>query len=213
MERHDIVRWLVLAGIAAGVGFVLVSTVETFTRPGFDLKRHAISMLSLGDSGWVMIATFIGSGVLTILCAIGLRYAGAGGNVELWGPLLIGVYGTGLILAGIFPAPAGLGFPPGTPADLQPVMDTGAKLHSVGFMLAFGSLIVACFIFATGFWQAELPGWAAMSVVAGIAMPALIAAGVGGRIAPGIAFYIAAVLAWLWLAALAWQRTGHLTAS
>ena len=211
MERHDIVRWLVLAGIAAGVGFVLVSTVETFTRPGFDLKRHAISMLSLGDRGWIMVATFIGSGVLTVLCAIGLR--NAGGSVELWGPLLIGAYGAGLILAGVFPAPTGLGFPPGTPDDLQPIMDTGAKLHSVGFMLAFGSLIIACFIFATGFWHAGLPGWAAVSVFAGLAMPAFIAAGVSGRIAPGIAFYIAAVLAWLWLAALAWQRTGQLTAS
>lgn len=208
MERHDIVRWLVLAGITAGIGFVLVSTVETFTRPGFDLKRHAISMLSLGERGWIMVATFIGSGVLTLLCAIGLRYAG--GSVELWGPLLIGFYGAGLVLAGIFPAPAGLGFPPGTPADLQPVMDTGAKLHSAGFMLAFGSLIVACFVFATGFWQASLPGWAILSMATGLAIPAFIASGVSNTIAPGIAFYVAAVLAWLWLGALAWQRTGHI---
>jgi hypothetical protein len=209
MERHDIVRWLVLAGIAAGIGFVLVATVETFTRPGFDLKRHAISMLSLGDRGWVMTATFIVSGLLTLLCAVGLRYAG---GIELWGPLLIAFYGAGLILAGIFPAPAGLGFPPGTPADLQPVMDTGAKLHSAGFMLAFGSLIIACFVFATGFWQAGLPGWAVFSMAAGLAIPACIAAGVSNTVAPGIAFYVAAVLAWLWLGALAWQRTGHIAA-
>jgi hypothetical protein len=213
MERHDIIRWLVRAGIAAGIGFVLVATVETFARPGFDLKRHAISMLSLGDRGWVMVATFIGSGLLTLLCAVGLRYAAAGGNLELWGPLLVAAYGAGLILAGVFPAPAGLGFPPGTPDDLMPVMDTGAKLHSAGFMLAFGSLIVACFVFATGFWQAGLPGWAGVSIAAGLAVPAFIAAGISSKIAPGIAFYLAAVLAWLWLGALAWQRTGHLAAA
>ncbi|MFA6268066.1 MAG: DUF998 domain-containing protein, partial [Pseudolabrys sp.] len=175
MERPDIIRWFVFAGIAAGVFFVLVSTVETFTRPGFDLKRHAISMLSLGDRGWVMVATFIGSGLLTVLCAIGLRYAGLGGGIEFWGPSLVGLYGAGLILAGIFPAPAGMGFPPGTPNDLVPVMDTGAKLHSVGFVLAFVSLIVACFTFATGFYQAGLSGWAILSVVAGLAMPVFIA--------------------------------------
>ncbi len=207
MERHDIVRWLLLAGIAAGIGFVILSTVGIFTRPGFDLKRHAISMLSLGDRGWIMIATFIGSGLLTLLCAVGLRFAGAG---ELWGPILIGFYGAGLILAGIFQAPAGLGFPPGTAADLQPVMDTGAKLHSAGFMLAFGSLIVACFIFATGFWQAGLSGCAVLSIAAGLAIPAFIAAGISNSMAPGVAFYVAAVLAWLWLGALAWQRTGHI---
>jgi len=210
MERHDIVRWLVLAGIVAGISFVLVSTIEAFTRPGFDLKRHAISMLSLGDRGWVMVATFIVSGLLTLLCAIGLRYAGPGGSVELWGPLLIGIYGAGLILAGAFPAPAGLGFPPGTPDDLVPVMDTGAKLHSVGFVMAFSALIVACFIFAAGFWQAGLTGWAALSIAAGLAMPALIASGMSGKIAPGIAFYIAAALAWLWLGGVVWQRTGQI---
>ena len=118
--------------------------------------------------------------------------------------------GAGLILAGIFQAPAGLGFPPGTAADLQPVMDTGAKLHSAGFMLAFGSLIVACFIFATGFWQAGLSGCAVLSIAAGLAIPAFIAAGISNSMAPGVAFYVAAVLAWLWLGALAWQRTGHI---
>ncbi|MFA6268136.1 MAG: hypothetical protein WC670_20750, partial [Pseudolabrys sp.] len=77
-------------------------------------------------------------------------------------------------------------------------------------VLAFVSLIVACFTFATGFYQAGLSGWAILSVVAGLAMPVFIASGVSGKIAPGIAFYVAAVLAWLWLGAVAWQRTGHI---
>jgi hypothetical protein len=102
MIRPDIMRLLLVAGIAAGFLFILVSAVESFVRPGFDLKRHAISMLSLGDRGWLMVVTFILSGALTLLCAVGLRAAEGG----LWGPLLIAVYGLGLIIAGIFPAPA-----------------------------------------------------------------------------------------------------------
>src|ERR1700756_40480 len=105
-------------------------------------------MLSLGERGWLMVATFIISGVLALLCAVGLRSAEAG----LWGPILIGIYSVGLIIAGIFPAPANFGFPPGTPDDMLPVMTTNAKLHGVGFMVAFSALIIACFVFARGFY-------------------------------------------------------------
>lgn len=199
MTRPDIVRLLLLSGIAAGFFFILVSSVESLIRPGFDLKRHAISMLSLGDRGWLMVATFVVSGVLTLLCAAGLRSADAG----WWGPLLIAVYGLGLIVAGIFPAPAGFGFPPGTPADMAPVMTTSAKLHSMGFMIAFSALIVACFVFARGFHGADETGWALLSVVAGLVMPVLVASGMSNLIAPGFAFFIAAVVGWVWLGAVA----------
>lgn len=201
MLRLDFAHLLLLAGIAGGVIFVLVSTVEIFARPGFDIKRHAISMLSLGDRGWLMIATFIGSGALTLLCAVGIRAADASGGLLV--PLLIGVYGAGLIIAGIFPAPAGLGFPPGTPDDMAPVMTTSAKLHGLGFMVAFSALIVACLVAAWSFYQAELVGWAVFSAAAGLAMPALVASGMSGAIAPGVAFYAAAVLGWIWLGAVA----------
>lgn len=199
MTRPDIVRLLLLAGIAAGALFIFVSSVESLVRPGFDLKRHAVSMLSLGERGWLMVATFIVSGVLTLLCAAGLRVADAG----FWGPLLIAVYGAGLIIAGIFPAPASFGFPPGTPANMAPVMTTSAKLHSMGFMIAFSALIVASFVFARGFYGASETGWTLLSVAAGLIMPALVAAGIGNIIAPGIAFFIAAIVGWVWLGAVA----------
>ena len=199
MLRPELVRFLLIAGIAAGALFVLVSTVETVARPGFDLKRHAVSMLSLGDRGWVMTWTFIVSGILTLLCAAGLRSAGAG----LWGPILIGVYGAGLIIAGIFPTPPALGFPPGTPNDLAPVMDTNAKLHGLGFMVAFSALIIACFVYAVGFYTSGFGGWTIFSVAAGLSMPVLVASGMSNVIAPGIAFCAAAVVGWVWLGAVA----------
>ncbi|PJG55469.1 DUF998 domain-containing protein [Bradyrhizobium forestalis] len=198
MMRSDIVRLLPLAGIAAGLLFILVSSVESFARPGFDLKRHAISMLSLGDRGWLMVVTFILSGVLTLLCAVGLRAAEGG----LWGPLLIAVYGLGLIIAGIFPAPASFGFPSGTPADMAPVMTTSAKLHGMGFMVAFSALIIACFVFARGYYDAGETELALISIAAGLAMPVLVASGMSNLIAPGIAFFIAAIVGWVWLGAV-----------
>jgi uncharacterized membrane protein len=78
-------------------------------------------------------------------------------------------------------------------------MTTSASLHGVGFMVAFTGLIASCFVFARHFRHERQPTWAAISLVAGLALPALIALGMSMVIAPGIAFYWAAMLGWLWL--------------
>jgi len=192
-------RPLLLAGVAAGLLFFIVPTIEVFRRPGFDLDRHAISMLSLGEGGWIMKTVFIVSGLLTLACAAGIQLKMAPGWTAHVTTLLIGAYGLGLVIAGVFDAPAGLGFPAGTPDDQQPVMTTGAKLHGLGFIVAFSGLILACFVLAWHFMQAGQPLWAAASLLAGIAMPLLVALGMAAKIAPGIAFYWAAMLGWLWL--------------
>lgn len=186
---------LLRAGIVAGCLFFVVTIVGIFARPGFDIARHAISMLSLGPRGWIMKVTFIVSGLLVLACALGLRRASA----RVAGPVLVALYGAGLILAGLFDAPPGLGFPPGTTADMQPLMTTGAIIHSVAFMLAFGSLILACFVFAFTFWRGGARGAAVLSVLAGLTMPVLIQLGMAGTIVTGVAFYLAAMLAWVWL--------------
>ncbi|MCA0210445.1 MAG: DUF998 domain-containing protein [Proteobacteria bacterium] len=194
MARTDTPR-LLAAGVAAGILFFAVTFVEIFARPGFDIARHAISVLSLGPRGWVMKAVFIVSGLLVLACALGLRRAAG----RIAGPVLVALYGAGLVLAGLFDAPPGLGFPPGTAADQQPVMTTEAIVHSIAFMLAFGSLIIACFVFAFAMWRGASRGAAVLSALAGLAMPMLIQLGMAGTIATGVAFYLAAMLAWIWL--------------
>ena len=194
-------RALLFAGIAAGLLFFIVPTIEVFRRPGFDIQRHAISVLSLGDGGWVMKAVFIVCGLLTLMCALGIYMELTRGWVRFAAPLLIGAYGLGLILAGVFDAPAGLGFPPGTPQDQAPVMTPSAILHSVAFMVAFSALIASCFVFALYFLHVQQTIWAVISLVAGIALPALIGLGISMTMAPGIAFYWAAMLGWLWFVA------------
>ena len=193
---------LLLAGVAAGLLFFIVPTIEMFRRPGFDIARHAISMLSLGEGGWIMKSVFVVSGILTLACAVGLHMRLAPGWIALAAALLIGAYGLGLVIAGVFDAPAGLGFPAGTPLDQQPVMTTSATLHGVGFMVAFSGLILACFVFAVHFLQMGQMLWLAASLAAGIAMPVLVVLGMSMKIAPGIAFYWAAMIGWLWLGAM-----------
>ena len=193
-------RILLSSGGIAALLFCGIATYEMSTRPGFDIRRHAISMLSLGDRGWIMAATFIGSGALTLLCAAGLSRVVRGS----WLAFLIGIYGLGLIAAGIFPAPASFGFPPGTPDQQVPVMTGSAIIHSISFMLAFTSLTIACFVAAR-----RLSGGAAtFSRLAGVAMPVLVALGMTNVIATGIAFYVAAIVGWAWLALIVMALAG-----
>jgi len=189
---------LLSAGGLAGLLFCGVAIHGILTRPAFDLQRHAVSNLSLGEQGWTMVTAFIGSGALVLLCAVGLAHILTEGRGRRALPILVGIYGLGLIIAGIFPPPVCCGFPAGTPEDLQPVMTTSAILHSVGFMVAFSSLIIAAFVAA-----ARLKGgWSTLSLAAGLAMPLLVGLGMGGVVAPGIAFFAAAIIGWAWLGSI-----------
>lgn len=190
------------AGLLAAVLFVAITLVEIFVRPGFSIQRHAISMLSLGERGWLMAAVFIISGFLTLVFALGFWQASG----AVFATVLLALYGAGLVLAGIFPAPAGMGFPPGTPEDMQPVMDRGATIHSIAFMLAFGALILASLALGLHYWQAGATPLGVTFLAIGLAIPGLIGIGMGGIVPPGIAFYIAAVLAWLVIVLAGWRE-------
>jgi hypothetical protein len=198
-------RRLLSAGGWAGIIFCGVATYGILTRPGFDLGRHAVSSLSLGEGGWTMIAAFLASGVLTLLCAIGLSHVLKEGRGRRALPILIGLYGLGLIAAGIFPAPVCCGFPAGTPEDQLPVMTPTAIVHSMAFMVAFSALIIACFVAAL-----RLSGSSSrLSLAAGIAMPLLVGLGMANVMAPGVAFFAAAIIGWVWLAAATMMLAGH----
>ena len=202
-------RGLLSAGGFAGILFCGAAIYGIATRPGFDLQRHAVSNLSLGEGGWTMVAAFIGSGLLVLLCALGLSRVLKEGRGRRALPILVGLYGLGLILAGIFPAPACCGFPAGTPEDQLPAMTPTAIVHSIAFMIAFTSLIIACFVAAR-----RLSGGASIfSLLAGIFMPLLVGLGMSSAVAPGVAFFVAAIIGWVWLAALAMTVGGETAAS
>src|SRR5712692_8815139 len=107
---------LLACGLAAGPFYFAVSLAQAWTRPGFDLTRHPLSLLSTGDLGWIQITNFIVSGVLVVAGSVGMRRALRTGRASTWGPLLVGLFGVGLIGAGIFAPDPAAGFPPGTPA-------------------------------------------------------------------------------------------------
>lgn len=202
-------RPLLLAGAVAGPLYLVVGLIQAFTRPGFDIRRHDLSLLANGDWGWIQIANLIVSGLLVIAGTIGMRRAMSTGRARTWGPLLVAVYGLGLIGAGIFTADPALGFPPGTPADAHTFSWHG-MLHLLCAGVGFLSLIAACFVFARRFAAARERGWVAYSVVTGVVFFlafAGVAAGSGNSFAV-LALWIGIVLAWSWISALSVRLTG-----
>jgi hypothetical protein len=185
---------------------VAVVVIQMIIRPGFDVSRHAVSVLSLGDLGWLQITNFIVSGALVIAGAIGMRRALHTGKAGTWGPILIGLYGLGLIAAGIFTADPMNGFPPGTP-DAPGRMSGHGMGHFISAGVAFLSVIVASsIVFARRFAGLEQSGWVAYSIATGafffVAWMGLVATGSGvGWIS--VLFALAVAFAWAWITVVA----------
>lgn len=163
-------RALLTYGVVAGPLFIIVAFLQAFTRPGFELQRHPLSLLSLGDLGWIQIANFVVAGVLFVASAVGMRRVLYPGRGATWGPLLIGVFGVGLIAGGVFVADPAFGFPPGTPEGAPDRLSWHGLLHAFAPIVGFNALIAACFVLASRFAALRQRGWAWYSAVTGVAV-------------------------------------------
>jgi hypothetical protein len=106
--------------MVAGPLFIVVALIQAFIRRGFDLGRHPISLLPLGDLGWIQIANFVISGLLAVGFAVAIRRVLHPGRAGTWGPVLVGAFGAGLITAGILVADPSLGFRRALPTRSPP---------------------------------------------------------------------------------------------
>jgi hypothetical membrane protein len=159
-----------VCGVVVGPLFLAVWLIQALTREGFDLTYHPLSLLSLGDLGWIQITNFVVSGLLYVAFAAGLRRVLYHGRSGTWGPLLVALNGIGLIMAGIFTTDPGAGFPPGAPAGAPAQISWHGILHEVGFMVASLSWIAACFVFARRFAALKQRGWVAACIATPVAV-------------------------------------------
>lgn len=203
-------RTLLLCGVIAGPLYVIVGIVQILIRPGFDITKHALSLMSNGDLGWLQVANFFVTGVLVVLFAIGIRRSFKGSKGGTFGPLFLAIFGLGMIGAGIFSADPGLGFPPGTPETAHDISMSGL-MHFIFGGIGFYAFIASCFVFASRFKAEGSDGWFRFSVVTG-----MLFFGAFGAIASGsgsastrafvtVAFYLAVLLMWSWMTAVAWK--------
>jgi Protein of unknown function (DUF998) len=192
--------------IIAGPLFVGVSLAQAFTRTGFDLGQHPISLLSLGSLGWLQIANFVVSGVSYVAGAVGLRQALRSGRGSTWAPRLVAVTGVGLIVAGVFTTDAGAGFPPGAPTG-APAMSWHGVLHEVGFGLSFAGAIAACGVFARRYAALGQRGWALAGIATVLAV--LVIAGWPDLNTVSVRLVIATAALFGFLSAVAAQLFGQ----
>ncbi len=88
-------------------------------------------------------------------------------RASVWGSLLIGLFGLGLVAAGVFVTDPGSGYPPGAPLKGDPQTWHG-YVHGINAVVLFALLIVACFVLARRFAaDSQNQSWATYSWMTG----------------------------------------------
>lgn len=168
METERRTKALLACGVVAGPLFIAAFLAEGATRADYNPFRHPVSSLALGNYGWMQVANFLVAGLLTLAFTVGLRLVLRSLGGSTWGPLLVGVWATGLIGAGIFATDPVSGYPPGTTDRMLGYSWHGA-LHDLFSLSAFVALAAACFVFGRRFAAWGERGWAIYSIITGLA--------------------------------------------
>jgi hypothetical membrane protein len=195
-----VTRSLAGYGVIAGPIYVGVSLAQALTRDGFDLGRHAWSQLAIGDGGWVQTANLLATGLMSIAFSVALRRTLSGGRGGRAVPVLVAVFGAGVLLGGVFPTDAIGGFPVGmaTPA----VPSWHGMLHlgtsGVGFLALAAAMVVMAVRYASEHRRAR----ARFSVVAAVALVGGFGTIASGSPAGVAAFTTGIITALTWLSLL-----------
>jgi uncharacterized protein DUF998 len=203
-------RALLAGSVISAPLFAVVSLAQAFTREGFDLIRHPLSMLSTGDLGWLQMANFLISGALTVAGAIGLRRVMRGTPGGTWAPRLILVSGVAMAAAAVFVMDPGDGFPVGTPAGQPTAMSWHGLMHMVAGSIGFTALIVACFVLGRHFSHTGRPGFAAASRLSGLIFALGDGWAMSGGYAGSLTLCVGAITAMAWVAVVAADKRAAL---
>ncbi len=142
---------LLSGGVIGPLLFIVVFLIEGATRPGYSAWRTDVSYLALSNQGWEQIANFLICGTLCIAFAVGLRRIWRTGRGSVWGPLLIGLFGLGLLVAGVFVIDPGEGYPLGAPTSGS-LQTWHGWIHGISGLLLFNVVLpAACFVLSRRF--------------------------------------------------------------
>jgi hypothetical protein len=189
-----------------------VFLIEGATRPGYSAWRNYVSSLGLSGQGWEQIANFIVCGLLVFGFSFVLRRTLGPGKGGIAGSVLLGLFGLGLVVAGVFVTDPSLGYPPGTHTSGPQTLH--GMIHGLAGLFDFTVPAIAAFVLARRFagdptWR----GWTAYSIAVGVLMPVLFVVftttsvldetGAWPNAPTGLLQRIAIVLAWSWIALMA----------
>jgi len=192
-----ITRSLLGYGVLAGPFYLAVALIQAVLRDGFDLTRHALSILANGRGGWVQTANFVLSGLMVIAAAIGFRRVIGKQSRGL--TLFLGAYGASMLAAAIFRADPMDGFPVGTPLGMPASISTRGLIHFIAGAIGFTALGVSCLFGSVVMRRRGVSSLAWVSLLAG----ASVLGGFFGGMTisnSGIAgIWFAVVIGWAWL--------------
>ena len=198
-QSNSSTRTLLALGAAAGPVYLLIGLGQVLFRPGFDVTRHPLSLMSNGDLGWVQVTNFLLTALLVMAGAIGLMRAESGRGLRA-SAILIFIYGLSLVGAAVFKADPGAGFPPGAPEVVTEISFSGLMHFATGGV-GFLALIAGAITRAVVHFRSKEAGWGWFALVTGVfffAAFAGIASGAGNRVTV-LGFYAAVILAFIWL--------------
>jgi hypothetical membrane protein len=207
-----ITRILIACGAIGPILFIVMFMIESAIRPDYSAWHNFVSDLSLSNQGWMQIASFLICGICVFCFAFGLRQVFQSGKGSLWGPILLGLFGLSLIIAGLFVTDPSLGYyPAGTSSSTNTFH---GMIHGMNAPLAFGSLTIAIFVLAYRFasdpaWR----GWALYTLISGILLIGFFIAclvvaildqkGILPNAPVGLLERLAIIIGWAWIAVLA----------
>ncbi|MFC0628891.1 DUF998 domain-containing protein [Kribbella deserti] len=209
MAGDERTRLLVKAGLIAGPVFVATFLIAGAVRTGgYDPLKHPVSSLQLGATGWVQTANFLIAGALAVACGVGLWRSRPEASRAV--AALIGVWGIGLIGAGLFRTDPVSGYPAGTSEAIE--YTTLGILHDAFSLPAFIGLFASMVVYAI--WSAKrrslaLAAYSGLSALVFLGMFVLASAGFSQTAAlvdtAGLFQRIAVIVGWAWIAVVAHQ--------
>jgi hypothetical membrane protein len=203
-------RLLLAGGVVGPLLFVAAILAQDLTRPGYDPTRQFISVLGLGEAGWIQAANFIASGLL--LAGFGVALGSAPGlGLARWVPTLIVVTGLALAIGGLFPSDPQLGYPYWISAAEVANPSLHSRIHfAAGFVgtVAFAGVFLADALAARAANAPRRVAYALASVAVMLACflagLRLASPGIGVPAIGGVLQRIGLVAGLQWLVWLAW---------
>ncbi len=205
MPRKNVIKVAAVAGMVGPALFASVLLALTAVqyrfmlrigwRPLDDPANAWPSGLSLGPYGAVQTASFVVSGILLMLFAVGLHLGAMGGRGSRVGPALLFAAGAAMALMGF---------------ETDPIRRTGPRtlhgwVHDVAFVLFVLALLPSFFFLWRRFKQdPSWRGYGRYSLVTGLVAALMLSL-------PGVAYYLFLAVVLVWISATGarlWKITG-----
>lgn len=156
-------RWSppLIAGVVAAPLFVVLILVQAVNSAGFELAEHPLSLLALGDNGWIQTGNFIVCGSAFVAAALTERRTT--NLLTRWTSRMIVTFGAALIAAGVLQADPWRGYPVGATETIT----WHGVLHNIAAAAAGIALVVATITATRAARRVGHTTWAAVSITAG----------------------------------------------